>query len=37
MLLGIVVKNLGIVYIDYMILCRERGMGIIGDAVTAGK
>jgi HAE1 family hydrophobic/amphiphilic exporter-1 len=36
MLLGIVVKN-GIVLIDYMILCRERGMGIIGAAVTAGK
>lgn len=36
MLMGIVVKN-GIVLIDYTILCRERGMGIIKSAVTAGK
>ncbi|MDL2282136.1 efflux RND transporter permease subunit [Parabacteroides sp. OttesenSCG-928-G06] len=36
MLLGIVVKN-GIVLIDYTILCRERGMGIIKSCVTAGK
>jgi len=36
MLIGIVVKN-GIVLIDYTILCRERGMGIIKSAVTAGK
>ncbi|MDR0430917.1 MAG: efflux RND transporter permease subunit [Tannerellaceae bacterium] len=36
MLMGIVVKN-GIVIIDYMILCRERGMSIITAAVTAGK
>ncbi|MDH6313514.1 HAE1 family hydrophobic/amphiphilic exporter-1 [Parabacteroides sp. PFB2-10] len=36
MLLGIVVKN-GIVLIDYTILCRERGMGIIAACVAAGK
>ena len=36
MLMGIVVKN-GIVLIDYTILCRERGMGIITSVVTAGK
>ncbi|MEN6618727.1 MAG: efflux RND transporter permease subunit [Rikenellaceae bacterium] len=36
MLMGIVVKN-GIVLIDYTILCRERGMGIILAVVTAGK
>ncbi|MBR5298515.1 MAG: efflux RND transporter permease subunit [Parabacteroides sp.] len=36
MLMGIVVKN-GIVLIDYTILCRERGMGIISSVVTAGK
>lgn len=36
MLLGIVVKN-GIVLIDYTILCRERGMGILYAVVTAGK
>ena len=36
MLMGIVVKN-GIVLIDYTILCRERGMGIITAVVTAGK
>lgn len=36
MLLGIVVKN-GIVLIDYTILCRERGMGIIQACVAAGK
>jgi len=36
MLMGIVVKN-GIVLIDYMILCRERGMSIITAAVAAGK
>lgn len=34
MLMGIVVKN-GIVLIDYTILCRERGMGIITSVVTA--
>ena len=36
MLMGIVVKN-GIVLIDYTILCRERGMGILKAVVTAGK
>ncbi len=36
MLIGIVVKN-GIVLIDYTILCRERGMGIIRSVVAAGK
>ena len=35
-LLGIVVKN-GIVLIDYTILCRERGMGVIEATVTAAK
>ncbi len=35
-LLGIVVKN-GIVLIDYTILMRERGMGIIEASVTAAK
>ena len=36
MLMGIVVKN-GIVLIDYTILCRERGLGVISAVVTAGK
>ncbi|MEG0518091.1 MAG: efflux RND transporter permease subunit [Bacteroidales bacterium] len=36
MLMGIVVKN-GIVLIDYIILCRERGMGIAHAVVTSGK
>lgn len=36
MLMGIVVKN-GIVLIDYIILYRERGMGIINAVVLAGK
>lgn len=36
MLMGIVVKN-GIVLIDYAILCRERGMGILKAVATAGK
>jgi HAE1 family hydrophobic/amphiphilic exporter-1 len=36
MLMGIVVKN-GIVLIDYIILCRERGMGIPYSVVTSGK
>ncbi|MBP3471892.1 MAG: efflux RND transporter permease subunit [Paraprevotella sp.] len=36
MLAGIVVKN-GIVLIDYIILCRERGMGIIRSVTTAGR
>ena len=35
-LMGIVVKN-GIVLVDYIILCRERGMGIIQAVVAAGK
>lgn len=36
MLIGIVVKN-GIVLIDYILLCRERGMGIIRSVTTAGR
>ncbi len=36
MLVGIVVKN-GIVLIDYILLCRERGMGIIRAVTTAGR
>ncbi|MDR2915071.1 MAG: efflux RND transporter permease subunit, partial [Tannerella sp.] len=36
MLIGIVVKN-GIVLIDYTMLCRERGQGVIQSVVTAGK
>ncbi len=36
MLIGIVVKN-GIVLIDYIILCRERGMTVINSVITAGK
>ncbi len=36
MLMGIVVKN-GIVLIDYIILCRERGMGIAYAIVTSGR
>lgn len=36
MLMGIVVKN-GIVLIDYTILCRERGMGVIHSVTTAGR
>ena len=35
-LMGVVVKN-GIVLVDYIILCRERGMGIINAVITAGK
>ena len=35
-LIGVVVKN-GIVLIDYTILCRGRGMGILHSIVTAGK
>lgn len=35
-LMGVVVKN-GIVLIDYIRLCRERGMGVITSVVTAGK
>ena len=36
MLIGIVVKN-GIVLIDYISLCRERGMAVINSVVTSGK
>lgn len=36
MLMGIVVKN-GIVLIDYILLCRERGMGIACAIVTSGR
>ncbi len=36
MLIGIVVKN-GIVLIDYILLCRERGLAIINSVITAGK
>ncbi len=36
MLIGIVVKN-GIVLIDYILLCRERGLAVINSVVTAGK
>jgi len=36
MLMGIVVKN-GIVLIDYILLCRERGMGIAYAIVTSGR
>ncbi len=36
MLMGIVVKN-GIVLIDYIILCRERGMGVANAVITSGK
>ena len=36
MLMGIVVKN-GIVLIDYIILCRERGMGVAHAVITSGK
>ena len=35
-LLGIVVKN-GIVLIDYTILCRSRGMGVVEASVTAAR
>lgn len=35
-LMGIVVKN-GIVLIDYTILCRERGMGIVEASTTAAR
>ena len=35
-LIGIVVKN-GIVLIDYLILCRERGMGILDASVMAAR
>ena len=36
MLIGIVVKN-GIVLIDYITLCRERGRAVKNSVVTAGK
>jgi HAE1 family hydrophobic/amphiphilic exporter-1 len=36
MLIGIVVKN-GIVLVDYISLCRERGQAITRSVVTAGK
>ena len=36
MLIGIVVNN-GIVLVDYTILCRERGMGILDSVVAAGR
>ena len=36
MLIGIVVKN-GIVLIDYITLCRERGMSVINSVITSGK
>ena len=36
MLMGFVVKN-GIVLIDYIFLCRERGMGVAHAVITSGK
>jgi HAE1 family hydrophobic/amphiphilic exporter-1 len=36
MLIGIVVKN-GIVLIDYISLCRERGQAVINSVITAGR
>ena len=36
MLIGIVVKN-GIVLIDYITLCRERGQAVINSVVTSGR
>ncbi len=36
MLFGIVVKN-GIVLIDYIVLCRERGMSVMDAVVTSGR
>lgn len=36
MLIGIVVKN-GIVLVDYITLCRERGLAVLNSVVTAGK
>ena len=35
-MIGIVVKN-GIVLIDYITLCRERGLAVLNSVVTAGK
>ncbi len=36
MLIGIVVNN-GIVLIDYIMLCRERGQGLVNAVVTSGR
>ena len=36
MLIGIVVNN-GIVLIDYIMLCRERGQGVLNAIVTSGR
>lgn len=36
MLVGIVVNN-GIVLIDYIMLCRERGLGLVHSVITSGK
>ena len=36
MLVGIVVNN-GIVLIDYIMLCRERGLGLVHAVITSGK
>ncbi len=36
MLIGIVVNN-GIVLIDYIMLCRERGLGLVNAVVTSGR
>lgn len=36
MLIGIVVNN-GIVLIDYIMLCRERGLGLVKAVVTSGR
>ena len=36
MLIGIVVNN-GIVLIDYIMLCRERGLGLVNAIVTSGR
>ncbi|MDR0940255.1 MAG: efflux RND transporter permease subunit [Mediterranea sp.] len=36
MLIGIVVKN-GIVLVDYITLCRERGLAVIRSVVTSGR
>ena len=36
MLIGIVVNN-GIVLVDYTILCRERGMGVLDAVVASGR
>ena len=36
MLIGIVVNN-GIVLIDYIMLCRERGLGLVKSVITSGR